>query len=101
MVFDVACELEYTAEVPSTLILGVHAQRTPGQAILSEQYSIEPLVKMTEFTTEGTGNRLVRLETEQHKNVSIRYSASVDCDFTTYRAGSVQATPVAELEAST
>jgi transglutaminase-like putative cysteine protease len=101
MVFDVACELAYSVKVPSTLILGVHAQRTPGQTILREQFSVEPQLKMTAFTTPETGNRLVRLETEQSTTVAIRYSASVDCDSQTYLAGSVHATPVADLEAST
>jgi transglutaminase-like putative cysteine protease len=101
MVFDVGCGLEYSAQVPSTLILSVHAQQSAAQTILSEQFSVEPLVNFTEFTTEDTGNRLVRLETGQHKKIAIHYSASVDCDFQTYHAGSVQATPVAVLEAST
>ena len=101
MVFDVACELKYNVKTPSTLILGVHAQRTPGQTVLHEQFSVEPQLQVTEFTTEGTGNRLVRLETGQSKTVEVRYSASVDCDYQTYLAGAVQATPVANLEAST
>ena len=46
MVFDVACELEYNVRVPSTLILGVHAQQSAAQTILTEQFSIEPPVDM-------------------------------------------------------
>ena len=101
MVFDVACELEYSVRVPSTLILGVHAQQSASQTIVTEQFSIEPFVELTEFTTEGTGNRLVRLKTEQHKNIAVRYAASVDCDFQTYHAGAVQPTPVSDLDVST
>jgi transglutaminase-like putative cysteine protease len=101
MVFDVACELEYSVRVPSTLILGVHAQQSAAQTILTEQFSIEPPVDMTEFTDEGTGNRLVRLKTERHKQIAVRYAASVACDVQTYQAGAVQPTPVADLEVST
>jgi transglutaminase-like putative cysteine protease len=101
MVFDVTCELEYSVRVPSTLILGVHAQQSAAQTIVSEQFSIEPAVDVTEFTAENTGNRLVRLKTEQHKSLSVRYAASVDCDFQTYHAGAVQPTPVSDLQVST
>ncbi len=101
MVFDVACELEYSVRVPSTLILGVHAQQSAAQTIVTEQFSIEPPVNVTEFTAEGTGNRLVRLKTEQHRSLTVRYSASVDCDSQTYHAGAVQPTPVSDLQVST
>jgi hypothetical protein len=101
MMFHVGCELDYAVSVPSTLILSVHAQRSAAQTILREQFSVEPQVKLTEFLADGTGNRFVRLETGPHKKLAIRYAAEVDCDFQTYRAGSVEATPVAELSAST
>jgi transglutaminase-like putative cysteine protease len=101
MVFDVACELEYNVRVPSTLILGVHAQQSATQTIVTEQFSIEPPVDVTEFTAEGTGNRLVRLKTERHKRIAVRYAASVACDFQTYPAGAVQPTPVSDLQVST
>jgi transglutaminase-like putative cysteine protease len=101
MLFHVACELDYAAKVPSTLILSVHAHRSPAQTILEEQFSVEPAVKLTEFLPDGTGNRFIRLETGRHKTLAVRYSASVDCDFQTYHAGKVEATPVAELAAPT
>jgi hypothetical protein len=37
MVFDVACELEYSVRVPSTLILGVHAQQSASQTVVTER----------------------------------------------------------------
>jgi len=100
MLFRVSARLEYEAKFPSTLILNVHAQRNASQVVLDEQLSIEPRVKVAEFTGEGTGNRFLRLETGEHKTIAIGYAASVDCDFQTYRAGAVEPTPVAELSAS-
>ena len=85
MLFRVSARLEYEAEFPSTLILNIHAQRNAAQDVLDEQLSIEPRVKVAEFTLEGTGNRFLRLETGEHKTLAISYSASVDCDFQTYR----------------
>ena len=99
MLFHVATQLEYAAKFPSTLILNVHAQRNASQVILDEQFSVEPKVKVAEFTIEGTGNRFLRLETGRHRKSPSSYSASVECDFQTYRAGAVEATPVAELSA--
>ena len=101
MLFHVESSLEYAATFPSTLILNIHAQRSALQVVLEEQFSVEPRVKIAEFTAEGPGNRFLRLETGRHKKLVLSYSASVECDFQTYRAGAVEQTPVAELSAST
>src|SRR4051812_3009629 len=101
MLFYVSCDLEYTARFPSTLILNVHAQRNASQTIVEERFVVEPRVKTSEFTPDGGDNRLVRLKTGRHKKLSISYSAAVKCDIQVYSAGSVEATPVAELSGST
>ena len=74
------------AKFPSTLILNIHAQRSASQVVLEEHFSVEPPVKVAEFTAEWTGNRFMRLETGRHKKLALSYSASVECDFQTYRA---------------
>lgn len=101
MLFHVRADLEYAAKFPSTMILNIHAQRSASQVILEEQLSIEPRVKVEEFTQDITGNRFLRLDTGRHKTLAVHYTASVDCDFQTYRAGAVEQTPVADLAAST
>ena len=100
MLFHVSCELEYAVRFPSTLILNVHAQRTASQTVLEEHFAVEPKLRLGEFTPEGSDNRFLRLETGRAKRLSIAYAASVECDFQTYAARSVEATPVAELDAS-
>ena len=100
MLFHVSCQLEYAIKFPSTLILNVHAQRTASQTVLEEQFAVEPKLRIGEFTPEGSDNRFIRLETGRAKRLSIAYTASVECDFQTYAARSVEATPVAELDAS-
>ena len=77
MRFQVACHLEYDITFPSPLILNIHAQRNSSQAILSEDFSIEPRVKVEEFVIDGSGNRFVRLETGRKKHLSISYEATV------------------------
>ena len=101
MLFHVSCELEYAVRFPSTLILNVHAQRSASQTVLQEEFVIDPKVRISEFIAESTENRFIRLETGRHKKVAISYSATVDCDFHTYKAGSVEATPVSELNSAT
>ena len=100
MLFHVESSLEYAAKFPSTLILNIQAQRSALQVVLEEQFSVKPRVKIAEFTAEGTGNRFLRLETGRHKKLVLSYSASVECDFQTYRVGAVEPTPVADLNAA-
>jgi hypothetical protein len=50
MLFRVSAELEYEAKFPSTLILNIQAQRNASQVILDEQLTVEPRLKMAEFT---------------------------------------------------
>jgi transglutaminase-like putative cysteine protease len=100
MLFNVACELEYAAKFPSTLILNIQAQRNPSQTILSEQLTLTPRVQFSEFALEHNGSRFLRIETGRHKSVQIRYVASVDCDVQVYSAGEVEATPVSALDSS-
>ena len=85
MLFRVSAELEYVARFPSTLILNIQAQRTASQVILDEQLTVDPRLKMAEFT-DSADNRFLRLETGPHKALSIAYAASVECDFQTYKA---------------
>jgi transglutaminase-like putative cysteine protease len=101
MLFHVSAHLEYEARFPSTLILNIHAQRGASQVVLDEQLSVEPRVKIEEFTEAATGNRFVRLETGDHKTLAVSYAASVECDFQTYRATAVGPTSVADLSADT
>lgn len=101
MLFHVSCELEYKVRFPSTLILNIHAQTNGSQAIVDERFDTEPRVPFVVFTAEGSDNRFVRLETGRHRHLTIHYAAGVECDFHVYEAGAVEATPVAELSAST
>jgi len=101
VLFNVSCELEYTLCFPSTLILNVHAQRNASQTILKEQFDVVPEVRISEFSPEGSDNRFIRLETGQQRTIAITYSASVQCDYQTYDANGVHATPVAGLNGAT
>ncbi len=101
VVFNVSCQLDYAVRFPSTLILNVHAQRNASQTVLKEQFDVTPDVRVAEFTADGSDNRFIRLETGANRQVSIAYSATVQCDYQTYDAHAVEATPVAGLSGNT
>ena len=75
----------------------MQAQRSASQTVLKEQLSVEPSIRIAEFTLDRSHNRFIRLETGRHKKFSLAYSATVECDFQTYAARSVEPTPVSEL----
>jgi len=77
MKFDVFTEMEYIAKSPGTLILNIHALRTPTQTIISETFTIDPYIKIEELTEPG-GNRLARFEILEPGKVKITYNARVD-----------------------
>lgn len=97
MRFEVAAELDYQVQFPSAMILSVHAQQSASQHIVREQFRIEPEIPFTEFRDEQ-GNRFVRLATGRHEQLSIRYAATVECDFDVRRANRIAATPVTALD---
>ena len=77
MKFDVFSEMEYTAYTPGTLILNIHALRTPNQTVLNESFNIDPYIKVEELL-EPNGNRLVRFEIHEPGNIKVTYNARVD-----------------------
>ncbi len=98
MRFKVSCQVEYDVTLPSTLILNMHAQRSASQAILEEKFSIEPRLKVEEFTTDDHANRFVRLETGRKKHLKIEYEAIVDCEYQVIPLSKIDYTPVADMD---
>lgn len=96
MIFEIAAELDYTVRFRSAMILSVHARRNAAQRVVSEEFTVEPAVRRSEFTDDN-GNRFVRLDTGKSATLAIRYRASVDCDFEVRTASGIAPTPVASL----
>jgi transglutaminase-like putative cysteine protease len=78
MKFDVFSEMEYTVNSPGTLILNIHAQRTPNQMVLTEVFIIDPYTKVEELVAEQMHNRLMRFEINEPGNIKVTYKATVD-----------------------
>src|SRR5262245_6924438 len=99
MQFQVTGELDYAVQFPSTLILNIHAQRSPGQTILEESFSVEPAVTVEEFLiSSGTENRFIRLHTGKRKELRIRYAAKVDNRFELIPEKALENVPVSDLD---
>jgi transglutaminase-like putative cysteine protease len=97
MKFNVFSDLEFNAATPGTLILNVHALRTPSQTILEESFSLDPYTKFEELISVE-GNRLVRFEIIQPGPVKVHYHALVDNCYKINDHSQLQEVPVAHFD---
>ena len=81
MKFNVSAEMGYEVRSAGTLILNVHALRTPTQAVLEETFSIDPYIKVEELFSVNGENRIIRLEVPEKGNLQVNYKAIVDNAF--------------------
>ncbi len=100
MKFDVFAEMEYNTYSPGTIILNVHALRTPHQAVISEVFEIDPYIKVEELVATQSENRLIRFEIENAAKVKVTYKATIDnfCEIKDY--SEVSEIPVAQMDMS-
>ena len=98
MRFHVSGRLEYNVRFPSTMIFNIHAQRTPGQTILHERFSVEPDLHFEEFVIDSGGSRFVRLETGKKKTLQLSYEATVETSCEIVPANKLDYTPVADMD---
>jgi transglutaminase-like putative cysteine protease len=99
MKFDVFTEMEYTANSPGTLVLNIHALRTPTQTVVNETFKIDPYIKFEELV-EPNGNRLVRFEIPEPGNIKVTYNATVDNSVIISDHTHREETPVAHLDSA-
>src|SRR5476649_395869 len=81
MKFNVSAEMGYDVRSAGTLILNIHALRTPTQAVLEETFIIDPYVKVEGLFAVNGENRIIRLEIAEPGKVNITYKATVDNAF--------------------
>jgi len=98
MKFDVFSEMEYTARSAGTLILNIHALRTPHQTVVSETFEIEPYIKVEELVAAQSENRLMRFEIEEANSIKVTYKATVDtfCEIKNYEG--LSEVPIAKMD---
>ncbi|MGZ3871283.1 MAG: transglutaminase-like domain-containing protein [Mucilaginibacter sp.] len=100
MKFNVLTEMEYTAASPGTLILNIHALRTPRQTVISETFVIDPYIKVEELVSVQTENRVFRFEMAAESSIKVRYKATIDnyCEVKDY--SNLVEIPVAQMDST-
>jgi transglutaminase-like putative cysteine protease len=98
MKFNVLTEMEYTARSPGTIILNIHALRTPHQTVINETLTIDPYIKVEELIAAQSENRLIRFEIEGASSITVTYKATIDnfCEIKDY--SEIQEVPVAKMD---
>ncbi|WP_259067333.1 transglutaminase-like domain-containing protein [Mucilaginibacter sp. X4EP1] len=100
MKFNVFTAMEYKAGSPGTVILNIHAQRTPHQTVINETFSIEPYIKVEELISTQIENRLIRFEIEEAGLVKINYNATIDTFCQIKDFAEVEEIPVAQMDSA-
>jgi transglutaminase-like putative cysteine protease len=98
MLFQIGAELVYDILQRTTLILNVHALRTPSQTVVEENFHVEPQVRCEEFLSVSGENRFVRIETGTAKKLTIRYTARVEAHVRTVAQRAINAVPVSHID---
>jgi transglutaminase-like putative cysteine protease len=98
MLFQIGAELVYDILQRTTLILNVHALRTPSQTVVEENFHVEPQVRCEEFLSVSGENRFVRIETGAAKKLAIRYTARVEAHVRTVAQRAINAVPVSHID---
>lgn len=98
MKFQIASELTYDIHTPSTLILNIHALRSPTQTVLEEAFTVEPYIRMEELTSDNGENRFVRMEITEKMTIHFSYKATVDTSYQLIEQQQLEETPVVKLD---
>ncbi|MXV15707.1 transglutaminase-like domain-containing protein [Hufsiella ginkgonis] len=100
MKFEIAADMEYGVTGKGTIILNIHALRSPNQAVLFETFSVEPYVRTEELTSAHGENRFIRLDIPKKADLRISYKATVDTSHKITDHRKQKPVPVARLEPS-
>ncbi|MDB4904148.1 MAG: Transglutaminase-like superfamily protein [Mucilaginibacter sp.] len=98
MKFNVFTEMEYTANSAGTLILNIHALRTPHQTVINETFNIDPYIKVEELQSAQNENRLIKFEIEQGCSITVSYKATVDTSYEIKNYEELEEIPVAKMD---
>src|ERR1700753_1929184 len=100
MKFNVFAEMEYTARGAGTIILNIHALRTPHQAVISETFTSDPYIKVEELVTGQGENRLIRFEIPEAGSLKVTYDATIDNFCAIKDFSRIDEIPVAQMDYS-
>lgn len=95
---EVASDLAYQVNAPTSFLFQIAVAENPHQRIESESITVEPELPLEACSTGSLGNRMHRLRAEPGP-ITVRYRATVTLDQKTAPPGSLPETPHAELPA--
>jgi len=98
MKFEIFTEMEYTARSAGTVILNIHALRTPHQTVISELFDIEPYTRVEELIPIQSENRLMRFEIAAGISVKVLYKATVDNMSQVSDYDNLEEIPIAQMD---
>lgn len=98
MKFNISSQVEYEILSDCTLILNIHALRTPHQTVLEESFISNPYVKGEELISAHGENRFIRLEIPEPCSLKINYNAVVDSSLKFIDYEQLDDVPVSQLE---
>lgn len=100
MVFQINAELHYEVKTRSTMLLSIHAQATPQQALSNEVFQVTPGVTWEELPMESGENRYIRLDTGEVTTLQIRYDVMAETRHTMISHEEIQGIPIAKIHRS-
>lgn len=100
MKLKVNADLKYHVNAASTIIINIHALRTPNQAVLEETFTIDPYMKGEELLSTQGENRYIRIEVPNETDLSISYQATVDNSFKITDHTNQADVPLSQLDTS-
>ncbi|MEJ6981048.1 transglutaminase family protein [Pedobacter sp. P351] len=98
MRFKVASKMEYHVFSDCTLILNIHALRSPHQTVLEEKFSTAPYNKAVELVSGHGESRFFRIEIPQPCDLVINYSAVVNTSYEFIDYELLTDVPISQLE---
>jgi transglutaminase-like putative cysteine protease len=98
MKFNTSADLQYRAASDGTMILNIHALRSPTQSVLSETLEISPFIAAEELMDVNGENRLIRLNILEPTDINIAYRAIVDNNFRPTDVSYEPATPLSDID---
>lgn len=100
MKFEIRADLSYQVISPATIILNIHALRTPHQAVLAETFAVDPYLKVEELTSAHGENRFVRIEVPEPCDITFSYNATADNFFKEIEVSDQSRATVSQLDTS-
>jgi len=97
MKFNVSSSLEYYVQDEGTLIMNIHALRTPAQTILEESLEVDPYYKSEELLAAHGESRLVRFLIDRSTSLKVNYQALVDNCYKEIQVEALTEVPIVQL----